>query len=103
VELLALVPAFLLLGLICWLILASASAWLNAAGAARTGARAAAVGEPARAAVARVVRTGGADGARVVELDEGTVGPRVRVTVRAPRASGVPSLGWLGVEAEAGR
>lgn len=102
-ELLALVPAFLILGLICWVILAGAASWLNAGGAARAGARAAAVADPVRDAAGRVVRIGGPDGARVRELDEGSAGPRVRVSVRAPRMRRGPALGWIAVQAEASR
>ncbi len=102
-ELLALVPALLLLGLICWQILAAAATWLNAAGAARVGARAAAVGDLPREAVGRVVRMDGPQGARLIELKDGEAGPRVRVSIPAPRPAGGPSLGWLRAEAEAGQ
>lgn len=97
VELVALLPAVVLVLLLAWQLAATAHAWLTTAGAARAGARAALVGAPARAAALASLPRGLAEGAGV-EAGEATV----RVRVRAPRPLPfVPSLDALVLEATA--
>ncbi len=83
VELLAVLPALAVLVVVTWLGLAAALAWIDAAGAARAGARAAEVGAPASSAAEAAVRSG-----RVrAEVDgDGVIRARVRARL-------VPGLG----------
>ena len=82
VELVALLPALVAVGLVSWqLAVAGHAVWTSHA-AARAGARAAAVGGDARAAVARV-----AAGARLRLGEDGRV--RVSVPVRSVVGGGV--------------
>lgn len=81
VEAVALVPVLVLVGLLCWqAVVAGQAAWLSGA-AARSAARAAAVGGDARAAARRVLPGRLRDGVRVRTATDGTV--RVRVAVPA--------------------
>jgi hypothetical protein len=79
VEMVALVPAFVVACVVAWeLVLAGHTAWV-AAHAARAGARAAVVGADARAAARSV-----AHGASVSVLDGGRVRVRVPVPLVVP-------------------
>lgn len=97
VELVAVVPALVLLAVAAGWIAATAALWLGAGSAARAGARAAAVGDDARAVVRRALP----DPGPVIEV-RGRGGPvaTVRVEVRAPGPWGLGAV-RLPVEAEA--
>jgi hypothetical protein len=97
VELLALLPALVLLGLLGWQLAVAGYAWTLAGGAARAGARAAVVGAPPSAAALAALPGRHAEGARVGVLGDG----RVRVRVRVPRVLPLVPLPD-GVAAEAG-
>ena len=94
VELVALVPALIVLGLLGWQLAAGAHAWLTAEGAARAAARASAVGAPAEEAARAALPGAYARDARViVERRAGRpVTVRVRLRVRAV-VPGLPSAG----------
>jgi hypothetical protein len=88
VELVALIPALVVVVLLAWQIAATAHAWLSAGGAARAAARAAAVGasgeQAARATLPHALGAG-------AEVHVGR--EDVRVRVRAPRmVPWLPSL-----------
>lgn len=85
VELVALVPALVLAGLMSWQIIGAAYAWTMASGAARAAGRAAEVGAPAGPAALAAMPLGYVTGARVVTLTDGPGGARVQVRVRIPR------------------
>ncbi|HEY2602940.1 MAG TPA: TadE/TadG family type IV pilus assembly protein [Thermoleophilaceae bacterium] len=88
VELVAIVPAFVLACFIAWeLVLAGHTAWL-AAQSARAGARAVAVGRDARAAASSSLPRSLRSGLSVAELGGG----RVRVRVAVP----LLVSGWRG-------
>jgi hypothetical protein len=84
-ELIALLPALVVLGLLGWQVAVAAHAWTQAGGAARAGARALEVGAPASAAARAALPAGYAAGARVVTVEDGADGPRVRVRLAIPR------------------
>ena len=86
VELVALLPALLLVALVGWQLAVAAYSWTAAGGAARAGARAAEVGAPAREAALAALPGRLARGARVEEGRDGGV----RVRVEVPRV--VPLL-----------
>lgn len=91
VELVALVPALLLVVLLAWQLAAAAHAWLAAGSSARAAARAAAVGAPAEDAARAALPAGWAGAARV-----GMAGEVVRVRVAVPAVlPGLPSLGTV--------
>lgn len=95
VELVALVPALVVVVLLAWQLAATAHAWLSAGGAARAGARAAAVGAPAPEAARATLGHSLGDGAEVRVGRED-----VRVRVRAPRVvPWLPGLEGLVLEA----
>jgi hypothetical protein len=104
VELVALLPAIVLVGLVGWQMAVAGYAWTVAGGAARAGARASEVGAPAPAAALAAVPGGLAAGAEVVTLDGGPDGRRrVRVRLRMPRVLPfVPLPGRLVAEAPVG-
>lgn len=79
VELVAVLPALVLVALIGWWLAVAGHTWVLAGGAARAGARAAEVGAPAREAALSVLPAGYARGALVTEDAE--AGVRVRLTV----------------------
>jgi Flp pilus assembly protein TadG len=85
VELIAIIPALVLAGLMSWQIIGAAYAWTVASGAARAAGRAAEVGAPAGPAALAAMPLGYATGAEVVRLTDGPEGARVRVEVRIPR------------------
>lgn len=81
VELVALVPALLVLALVSWQIAVAAHAWTLAQGSARAGARAHEVGAPVAPAARGVLPAGYARRARVdTPRDD-----RVRVRLAIPR------------------
>ena len=99
VEMVALVPVVLLLGLLAWqLALAGHTAWMSAH-AARAGARADAVGRDpdaaARSALPRALRRG----FEVRRLNRGGVRVRVRIPLLLP---GSPSGAGVGASASLG-
>jgi hypothetical protein len=99
VELVALLPALLLVALVGWQLAVAAYAWTAAGGAARAGARAAEVGAPAREAALAALPGRLARGARVEEGRDGGV----RVRVEVPRVVPLlPRLPEIAVEAGAG-
>ncbi len=96
VELVALLPALVVLVLAAAQVVAAAHAWSLAGGAARAGARAAEVGAPFEAAARAVLPAGHAARARVVATGDGR---RVRVALRVPRV--LPFVPQATVAAEA--
>jgi len=104
VELVALLPAIVLVGLVGWQMAVAGYAWTVAGGAARAGARASEVGAPATAAALAAVPARLAVGAQVATLPEGPDGrQRVRVRLRIPRVLPfVPLPGSLAAEAVVG-
>src|SRR3954451_8950233 len=94
VELVALLPALAVVGLLCWQLLVAGEAWWLAGAAARDAARASAVGADPRAA-ARAVLPGGLR--RGLRVDAGEAGVRVRLDV--PAVVGGFDLGSLSVRA----
>ena len=92
-ELVALLPAIVLVGLVGWQMAVAGYAWTVAGGAARAGARASEVGAPATAAALAALPARLALGARVVTLEGGPDGrQRVRVRLRMPRVLPVVPL-----------
>lgn len=90
-ELVALVPAIVMVALLGWQMALAGYAWTMAAGAARAGARAAEVDAPVRAAALAVLPGRLALGAEVVALAPRPGEPeRVRVRVGIPRALPLP-------------
>jgi hypothetical protein len=83
VELVALLPAMVLIGLIGWQIAAAGYAWTLAGGAARAGSRAAEVGAPAREAALAALPGRYGRGAEVRDAGDGD-GHGVRVRLRVP-------------------
>jgi hypothetical protein len=104
VELVALLPAIVLVGLLGWQMAVAGYAWTVAGGAARAGARAGEVGAPAREAALAAIPGRLGEGAEVVTLDGGPGGHRrVRVRLVMPRVLPfVPLPGHLTAEAPAG-
>jgi hypothetical protein len=104
VELVALLPAIVLVGLLGWQMAVAGYVWTVAGGAARAGARGAEVGAPGTAAALAAVPGRLALGARVVTVEEGSDGRRrVRVRLRMPRVLPfVPLPGYLAAEAVVG-
>jgi len=88
-ELVALLPLAALLLAGAWQLAVAGHATWAADAAARAAARAAAVGEDARAAARRALPGRLGRGVRVRDRDEGTV----EVTVRIPPVLGLPVLG----------
>jgi hypothetical protein len=88
-ELVALLPLAALLLAGAWQLAVAGHAVWAADAAARAAARAAAVGDDARAAASRSLPGGLERGARVRDRGEG----RVDVTVRIPPVLGLPVLG----------
>ena len=102
-ELIALLPALVLLGLMGWQIALAGHAWTLAGGAARAGARALEVGAPASAAALAALPSGHAMSARVVTLEDAEGGPRVRVRLAVPRVLPLlPRPGYVVAESAAG-
>jgi hypothetical protein len=102
-ELIALLPALALLGLLGWQIALAGHAWMLAGGAARAGARALEVGAPASAAALAALPSRYARSARVVTLEDGDEGPRVRVRLAVPRVLPLlPRPVYVAVESAAG-
>jgi len=102
-ELIALLPALVLLGLLGWQIALAGHAWMLAGGAARAGARALEVGAPASTAALAALPSRYARSARVVTLEDGDEGPRVRVRLAVPRMLPLlPRPGYVAVESTAG-
>ena len=102
-ELIALLPALVLLGLMGWQIALAGHAWTLAGGAARAGARALEVGAPASAAALAALPSRYAMSARVVTLEDGEEGPRVRVRLAVPRVLPLlPRPGYVVAESAAG-
>lgn len=85
VELVALLPVLVLLGLVAWQLSVAAYAWTLAEGAARAARRAHEVGAPAGPAARAVLPLGYATKARVVIRDDAPGGATVRVRVAIPR------------------
>jgi hypothetical protein len=103
VELLALLPAIVMLGLIGWQLSVAGHAWTLAGGAARAGARALEVGAPAGAAALAALPSRYAMSAQVATVEDGPDGPRVRVRVAVPRVLPfMPRPGYVAVESAAG-
>ena len=90
VELVALLPALVLVALVGWQLAVAGYSWTVASGAARAAARAGEVGAPARAAALAVMPGRYARGAKVNAGADGSV--RVRLTVLGV----VPLLPGLG-------
>ncbi len=95
VELVALLPVLVAIGLIGWQLALAGYAWTLAGGAARAGARAAEVGAPARDAVLSALPPRYAEGALVFARADG--GVRVRLVVPQvlpllPRLEYVPAV-----------
>lgn len=90
VELVALLPALVLVVLIGWQVVVAAHTWTVAGGAARAGARAQEVGAPYERAARGVLPTGAARRAEVAAraARAGTVRVRVELPVRRV-------LGWV--------
>ena len=80
VELVALLPAIVLLGLVGWQLAVAAHAWTLAQGSARAAARAHAVGAPVERAARAALPSGYAARARVVTV----AGARIRVRLAVP-------------------
>jgi pilus assembly protein CpaE len=93
-ELVALLPALILVALLGWQLALAAHAWTAAGGAPRAAARAAEVGAPAREAALAALPGGYTRGARV-----DAEARRVRVRVGVPVV--LPFLPATGVAAEA--
>ena len=91
VELVALLPALMLIGLLGWQMVVAGYAWTVAAGAARAGARAAEVGAPPREAALAVLPRGYARAAVVTSTGSGV---RVRLRV-APVLAWLPGPGYV--------
>ena len=91
VELLALLPVLVFLTVLVWQAVLFIVTWQHVAGAARAGARAAAVGAPPAEAAARVL------GRRPASVEGSEPGARaVRVTARVPSVlPGVHDLGTV--------
>lgn len=85
-ELVAVVPALVIAGLVVWWMLLAGHTWTLAGGAARAGARAAEVGAPPVDAARASLPSGYARGALVVDEGDGAV----RVRLEVPRV--VPFL-----------
>ena len=96
VELVALLPALALIGLVVWWMAVAGHTWTLAAGAARAGSRAAEVGAPAREAALSALPPAYARGAIVSDAGDG----RVRVRLAVPRV--VPFLAPQRVSAQSG-
>ena len=103
-ELVALLPAIVLVGLVGWQMAVAGYAWTVAGGAARAGARASEVGAPAREAALAAVPGRLGEGAEVVTLGGGPDGRRrVRVRLAMPRVLPVvPLPGHVTAEASVG-
>jgi len=84
VEIIALVPALLLLALLAWQVAAAAHAWQLAGSAARAGARAEAVGAPAQDAARAALPAGHGRGAHVQRARTPAGQTRLRVRLRVP-------------------
>ena len=97
VELLALLPALIVVVLIGWQITVAGYAWTLAAGAARAGARAMEVGAPAHDAARAVLPVRYVRGAVVLSADGGR---SVRVRLLAPQVLPfLPRLEYVAAEA----
>lgn len=96
-ELALVLPAVVVVLLVCLTLGAAVLGQVRCADAARAAARAAAIGEPASAVVAVARDLAGSDAA--VTVDEG--GGWVEVTVSRQVASGFPGVGGLRAEASA--
>lgn len=90
IELVALVPAIVVVALMGWQVAVVAHEWMLAGGAARAAARAHEVGAPAQEAARTVLRAGRADRARVGEMVDRFGEPLVTVTLPATRV-----LPWM--------
>lgn len=103
-ELVALLPAIVLVALVGWQMAVAGYAWTVAGGAARAGARASEVGASAQAASLAAVPGRLGEGAQVVTLDGGPGGRRrVRVRLVMPRVLPlVPLPGHVTAEAPVG-
>jgi TadE-like protein len=95
VELVALLPALVVVGLLGWQIAVAAHGWLSAGGAARAAARAEQVGAPADAAARAALGARDAAAARV-EVLPAAGGREVRVRLALPGVvPGLPGPGWV--------
>ena len=100
VELVALLPALVLIGLVGWQMALAGYAWIVADGAARAGARAAEVGAPPERAALAVLPAGYGPSAHATRDDSAHL---LRVRVRVPGVLPlVPSLGSAGAQAPLG-
>lgn len=100
VELLAIVPALVVLALVAWQIAVAAHAWTVAQGAARSASRAHEVGAPAERAARAVLPDGYARGAHVDTPGD----DRVRVRLAVPRVLPFgPAPGYVAAEARLDR
>jgi TadE-like protein len=104
VELVALLPAIVLVTLVGWQMAVAGYAWTVAGGAARAGARASEVGAPAPEAALATIPGRLGEGAEVAIVAGGADGrERVRVRLRIPRVLPlVPLPGRLSAEATVG-
>lgn len=99
VELVALLPALVIVALLVWQLAVAAHTWMTVQSAARAGARAAEVGAPAGEAARAVMPRSGGRPIRVVESADG--GKR-RVTVSGRTPQVVPGITVRGrIEADA--
>ena len=99
VELVALLPALVLGGLLAWQVVAASHVWTLAAGAARAGERALEVGAPARPAALAALPARHATSADVTTFDDPAGGARLRVRLAVPRLLPVlPAAGDVVVE-----
>jgi hypothetical protein len=95
VELIALLPLAALVLAVAWQLVVAGHAVWSAGAAARSAARAAALGHDARRAAQAALPRALGHGLRV--RDRG--GGEVRVEVRIPRVFGLPSVGHVGAAA----
>ena len=102
VELVALLPALVLAGVLAWQMVLAGHVWTLAAGAARAGGRALEVGAPAGPAALAALPARHAAGADVTTREDAAGGARVRVRLAVPRLlPGLPSPGDIVAEAGA--
>jgi hypothetical protein len=101
VEMVATLPAVLLVGLVVWqLAIAGHAAWA-CANAARVAARAAAVDRDAEKAARSALPRDLKDGLRVRELDDGAIDVRVRVPLLMHALGSIATVhAWASLEAE---
>lgn len=98
-ELVAILPALVLVALLCWQLVAAGYVWTLAGGSARAGARALEVGAPAERAARGALPAGHAAGARITTAGAADGRWRVRVRLAVPRI--LPFVPAVHVVAEA--